>query len=94
MKTVSWTRHDLVTGDPLPRNIPVTANGEVTITIPLAAYKRLVQWASVGRTVDAAMEECENPNVVAELADLKPALSACHQACRTHWANLPKEQTA
>jgi hypothetical protein len=51
--------------------------------------RMLASWASVGRTIDAAMDELmerdtEQANwTIHELSQLKAALAACNRACQT-----------
>ncbi len=97
MPTYKWTRRDLVTKALISREVPtkiVNSLERVEITISLETYKRLVDWASVGRTIDRAIEHIEistmdgNFEASDELAALKTALDDCGQSCRQHWLNL------
>jgi hypothetical protein len=75
----------------------------VQILLDLDAYKRLVNWASMSRTMDyvlRALEEAPSTNDVHqdhldvahdELTRVRDALDKCHQAVRRHWANLPHQ---
>ncbi len=94
--TIQWTRRDIVSGQSLTRQIPIvpdTNPPRVQITVSLATYQRLVQWASVGRSLDQAMRLLEGVDdsyeAIQELADLKQPLDDCHHACRSHWLLLP-----
>jgi hypothetical protein len=64
----------------------------VEVTISLEAYTRLVNWASMGRTLDGILEalsECGAEwEVISELNDVRAALDECHQAVRRHWAKV------
>jgi hypothetical protein len=76
----------------------------VQITISLDAYRRLVNWASMGRTFDGVLRALSGASSTAgdsdlaiqldyageELADVRDALDECHQACRRHWGALPR----
>jgi hypothetical protein len=76
----------------------------VHITISLDAYRRLVNWASMGRTFDGVLTALSEASSTAgdsdlaiqldyareELADVRDALDECHQACRRHWGALPR----
>ena len=76
----------------------------VQVLIELSAYERLVNWASMGRTLNyvlSTLEEAATSYPTAdlradhanlaydELKEVKDALDKCHQAVRRHWANLP-----
>lgn len=60
---------------------------KVAILISKESYDLLARWASVGRTIDAAIdalncESSDNWSIVDELYDLKPALSECADAAK------------
>ena len=60
----------------------------VQITISLDAYRRLVNWASMGRTLNGVLNALADANsfdMYEELAIVKNALDECHQAVRRHW---------
>lgn len=67
----------------------------VMVAIPLAAYKKLARWASLGRTCDAisgAEDAAEIAEGQALAAELKPTLNAIGQAIRDHFmASKTKE---
>lgn len=73
----------------------------VRVAIGLEAYERLVNWASMGRTLDGVLHVLEEATAVAgddlraqlydaheELRDVRAALDECHQAVRRHWGAL------
>lgn len=78
----------------------------VRILIPLTAYTRLVNWASLGRTlygIEDAMFSAQEltsseslrsqlNDAMDELQDVRDALDECHQAIRRHWVSLPTEK--
>lgn len=70
----------------------------VQITISFEAYTRLVNWASMGRTLGGvinALHEADAPwEIIAELNDVRAALDECHQAVRRHWGSLPIDSEA
>jgi hypothetical protein len=101
------TCNGLGTGEPpYAREVPtqdlypnMTIQG-VQITISLEAYTRLVNWASMGRTLGGVLEVLCDASVsdssiadkandaFYELEDVKAALDECHQAVRRHWATM------
>lgn len=98
--TVQWTRKDSVTGEPLTRHVPIVPDANpprVQITVSLVTYQRLVQWASVGRTIDQAVRLLEGVDdgwgAIDELMKLKPALDDCMFGCKNHWHSLPDKPT-
>lgn len=94
---MKWTRKDLVSGKPLTIELPIEKiNGHdfVMVPIPLAAYQRLVQWASISRTLNGAIEKLEDIKYeyLDEMVDIEPAMNAVQQTCREHWRKLYSEQ--
>ena len=97
-----WTKRDMGS-DPInptlvTTDIPtVNLGADVAITIPVAAYKRLADWASMGRTTDnvcsvlaAGSPDTSQCRVAYdEMEALKPALDAIHHAVRQHYIGLP-----
>lgn len=59
------------------------------LEIPDTAVHRLARWASVGRTIDVAVQVLEDPDVeeadsvIEELTTLKYALNVVGQACHS-----------
>jgi len=75
------------------------------IEVTLEAYKRLVMWASVSRTLDNAERLAQDlidmashdddefaASTLDELEDIHSALDECHQAVRRHYGRLAYEQ--
>jgi len=76
----------------------------VKISISLEAYERLVNWASMGRTLggtlsvlDAAIEAISDTDLKDRICDSRDeletvtsALDECHRAVRRHWTALPR----
>ena len=70
-----------------------------TIVISDAAFFRLARWASVGRTIDAAMDHLNTSEeggavVYEELYDLKQALCDVESGVREAWFSWTAEQQA
>jgi len=58
----------------------------VQVLIPLSAYERLVNWASVRRTLNGVLSS--NEDSLDELHDISSALAECHEAIRQHWKGI------
>lgn len=83
---------------------PHMATQGVLIAINIEAYERLVNWASMSRTLEgviAALDEAleqgqpqpledKIADALSELTDVKAALDESHQAVRRHWGALKK----
>ena len=97
-----WRRRDMGSDLSHPiyitTDIPVTDDECVELKIPLGAYKRLVDWCSMARTLDntismlAAGSPDEERTKLAfdEISELMSALVNVHEAIRRHYAQLPK----
>ncbi len=95
-----WKRRDM--GSDIMKPIYVTTDlpvvdGQVSVNLPIAAYKRLVDWCSMGRTMDN-VERCladgspdtENCHLAyEEIGTLRKALCEVHHAVRQHYVSLP-----
>lgn len=81
---------------PFSKEINLTASGKVQVELSLASFCKLARWASLGRTVDDAVEELlENPDseqgqfMADVLLELKPALMAVHEEIRAKFQAFP-----
>ncbi len=85
MPKVTWKRRDIATHEEHTVETEVVQGNfgpMVNITIPLEAYQRLVNWASMGRTISAAIGDVRGWEIADELSMCKAALCAVHDACR------------
>jgi len=74
-------------------------NELVEVKIPIAAYKRLVDWCSVGRTMDNVLRCLESLDLetnkddrnmaIEELEMLRGAFEDIHGAVRQHYTQIP-----
>ncbi len=65
---------------------PHMSSQGVEIVIPIEAYTRLVNWASVRRTLNGVLDQ--NEDSLDELNDIADALAQCHEAIRRHWGTV------
>lgn len=89
----TWTRRDMGGGGNLTVDLP----DKIVVEIPVDAYKRLVQWCSMSRTIQEIFRAIDGEDksvALEELETLRPALEAVHTACRKHWHELYREQNA
>jgi len=99
-----WKRRDMGSDPVRPiyveSDIPVIDDC-VNVAIPVTAYKRLVDWCSMGRTMDnvlscladASRDEDRTHMAYEEMEALRKALEAVHGAVREHYIRLPHTQT-
>ncbi len=98
-----WKRRDMGSDpmDPIfvTKDIPTTGNDKfVQVEIPILAYNRLVDWCSMGRTLDNVLKclclESEDDRAILDVAyeemeALHIALELIHDSIRNHYGNLP-----
>src|SRR6185369_3923745 len=97
-----WKRRDMGSDPVHPTfvttDIPTVDDDQfVEVRIPIAAYKRLVDWCSMGRTMDNIGSCLENASpdpdrrrsARDELEMLEKALNSIHAAIRGHYTSLP-----
>ena len=87
MKIKNWSRRDIGDNTLVAMKTPITENETVLVEIPFAAYKQLVCWASMARTLEAiqnSLPEGDQTIAEEELDALTPAIVAIHLAIRNH----------
>lgn len=96
-----WKRRDMGSDPVKPilveTDIPVVEGQFVEVKLPIAAYKRLVDWCSLGRTLDNVIsclaagspDESRTHLAFEEMEALREALEAVHGAVRQHYTQLP-----
>ncbi len=66
----------------MPEVVNIRGMDHAVIHVQLRHAQQIARWASVGRTIGWAIEQCADPDLVEELCDLKASLDDFGNACK------------